>query len=67
MLRDTKKLQDNPYYTVQFFSNLSRNGIAKQVAEKIAQCNRAFKLVLLSQTWATQKSAKITNVVTSIT
>ena len=27
---------------MQFFSNLSRNGIASQVAEKIAQCNRAF-------------------------
>ena len=38
----TKKLRDNPCYTVQFSSNLSRNGIARQVAEKIAQCNRAL-------------------------
>ena len=37
-----KKLQYNPCYTVQFSSNLSRNGIARQVAEKITQCNRAF-------------------------
>ena len=28
--------------TGQFSSNLSRNGIARQVAEKIAQCNRAL-------------------------
>ena len=41
-LRATKKLPDNPRYTVQFSSNLSRNGIARQVAEKIAQCNRAL-------------------------
>ena len=37
-----KKLRDNPCYTVQFSSNLSRNGIARQVSEKIAQCNRAL-------------------------
>ena len=37
-----KRLRDNPCYTVQFSSNLSRNGIARQVAEKIAQCNRAL-------------------------
>ena len=35
-LRATKILQDNACYTVQFSSNLSRNGIARQVAEKIA-------------------------------
>ena len=39
-----KKLRDNPCYTVQFSSNLSRNGIARQAAEKIAQCNRALTL-----------------------
>ena len=38
-----KKLRDNPSYTVQFSSNLSRNAIARQVAEKIAQCNRALR------------------------
>ena len=38
-----KKLQDNPCYTVQFSGNLSRNGIARQVAAKIAQCNRAIR------------------------
>ena len=37
-----KKLQDNPYYTVQFSSNLSRNDIARQDAKKIERCNRAF-------------------------
>ena len=37
-----KKLRDNPCYTVQFSSNLSRNAIARQFDEKIAQCNRAF-------------------------
>ena len=42
MLRASKKLRDNPCYTVQFSGNLSRNGIASQVAEKIAQCNRAL-------------------------
>ena len=31
-----------PCYTAQFFSNLQRNGIALQVAVKIAQCNRVF-------------------------
>ena len=31
--------------TLQFSSNLSRNGIARQVAEKIAQCNRALTTV----------------------
>ena len=39
----TKKLLDNPCYTVQFSNNLSCNGIARQVAEKIARCNRALR------------------------
>ena len=38
-----KRLRDNPSYTVQFSGNLSRNGIARQVADKIAQCNGALK------------------------
>ena len=38
------KLRDNPSYTVQFFVNLSRNSIARQVAGEISQCNRALKL-----------------------
>ena len=41
-LRATKNLRDSSCYTMQFSSNLSRNGIARQVAEKIAQCNRVF-------------------------
>ena len=41
-LRATKNLRDSPCYTMQFSSNLSRSGIARQVAEKIAQCNRVF-------------------------
>ena len=32
-------------YTVQFSNNFSRNGIARQVAEKIAQCNRALTAI----------------------
>ena len=36
---------DNPCYTVQFSSDLSPNAIARQVAKKIAQCNRALTLV----------------------
>ena len=36
-------------YTVQFFSNLCRNGVARQVAEKIAQCNIAFTVVCTRQ------------------
>ena len=38
-----KKLRDNPRHTVPFSGNLSHNGIARNVAEKIAQCNRALK------------------------
>ena len=34
---------------MQFSSNLSRKGIARQVAEKIAQCNRA--LTVFSYRW----------------
>ena len=30
-----KKRRDNPCYTVQFFSNLSRNGFARQVSDVI--------------------------------
>ena len=39
-------------YTVQFSGNLSRKGIARQVAERIAQCkcNRALKV------WASEQS-----------
>ena len=37
-----QKLRDSPCYTVQFSGNLSRNGIAKQVAQKISQCNKAL-------------------------
>ena len=34
-------------YTAQFSAgNLSRNGIARQVAEKIVQCNRILKTVV---------------------
>ena len=39
-----KRLRDNTCYTVQFSSNLSRNAIARQVVEKIAQYNRAFRI-----------------------
>ena len=35
-------------YTVQFYSNLSRHGITRQVAEKIAQCNRTLGLELFT-------------------
>ena len=45
-----KKLRDNPCYTEQFFSNLSHNGIARQVAERIAQCNRSF-IILMFNLW----------------
>ena len=38
-----KTLRDNPCYTVQSSSNLFRNGVARQVAEKIAQCNSTLK------------------------
>ena len=41
--RFAQKNSDNPCYNVQFSGNLSRNGIARQVAEKIAQYNRAFR------------------------
>ena len=33
---------ETTHVTLQFSSNLSRNGIARQVSEKIAQCNRAL-------------------------
>ena len=34
---------ETTHVTLQFSSNLSRNSIARQVAEKIAQCNRALR------------------------
>jgi len=37
-----KTLRDNPCYTLQFSRNLFCNGVARQVAEKIAQCNSTF-------------------------
>ena len=45
MLHVTKMLREVAevtFYTVQFFCNLCRNGVARQVDEKIAQCNTAL-------------------------
>ena len=38
-------------YTRNFFCNLSRNGVALQVARKIASCNRTFSLQGVMQTF----------------
>ena len=40
---DARQVAEVTCYTVQFFSNLCRNGFARQVAEKIVQCNSALK------------------------
>ena len=51
-LRATKKIALQPMlnYTVQFYGNLSRNGIAGKVAESIAQCNWTFtEIVFVEQ------------------
>ena len=40
---DALQVAEVPCYTAQFFSNLQHNGVALQVALKIAQCNRAFR------------------------
>ena len=44
--KDALQVAEVPCYTAQFFSNLQRNGVALQVTEKIAQCNRALIVLL---------------------
>ena len=39
---------ETTHVTLQLSRNLSRNAIARQVAEKIAQCSRAFKHMISS-------------------
>jgi len=60
-----KTLRDNPCYTVQFSSSLFRNGVPRQVAEKIAQCSFSF-VVINSKTTTAAAATTTTTTATTI-
>jgi len=52
-----RKTGETARYTLQFSSSLFRNGVARQLAEKIAQCNSTFRACLYEASqpgWASQ-------------